>query len=36
MEKYEFERLLNSARIELDEVESASIEKDIKDILVFF
>ncbi len=36
MEKDEFKRLLKTARIELDEGESASIEKDINDILRFF
>ena len=36
MEKDEFERLLKTARIELDESETASIAKDINDILRFF
>ena len=36
MEKDEFKRLLKTARIELDEEESASIEKDINEILRFF
>lgn len=36
MEKDEFNRLLKTARIDLDEEESAYIEKDINDILRFF
>ena len=36
MEKDEFKRLLKTARIELDEEESAAIEKDINEILLFF
>jgi aspartyl/glutamyl-tRNA(Asn/Gln) amidotransferase C subunit len=36
MEKDEFKRLLKTARIELDAEESASIEKDINEILRFF
>ncbi len=36
MEKDEFNRLLKTARIDLDEEESAHIEKDINDILRFF
>ncbi|MCL4362411.1 MAG: Asp-tRNA(Asn)/Glu-tRNA(Gln) amidotransferase subunit GatC [Candidatus Parvarchaeum sp.] len=36
MEKGEFERLLKTARIELDEEEYSSIEKDINEILRFF
>ena len=36
MEKYEFKRLLKTARIELDEADSVSIEKDINNILRFF
>ncbi|MCL4376151.1 Asp-tRNA(Asn)/Glu-tRNA(Gln) amidotransferase subunit GatC [Candidatus Parvarchaeota archaeon] len=36
MEEYEFERLLKTARIELDKEESASVKKDINEILRFF
>ncbi|MCL4398769.1 MAG: Asp-tRNA(Asn)/Glu-tRNA(Gln) amidotransferase subunit GatC [Candidatus Parvarchaeota archaeon] len=36
MEKQEFYRLLKVARVELDEREVESIEKDINDILAFF
>ncbi len=36
MEKDEFERLLKTARIELDEEEYSLIEKDINQILRFF